>query len=156
MSTRSRPKSWHRRGDSGSDSGSGSGGDSGSVTVEMVILAPVLIVVVMLFIVFLGRATGAVEQIRHAADVGARAASLVARSNMESIATDAAMADLSANGVNCSSTSVSATITNAPGASSVTVTVTCAVNAAGTTLLGASARVVAASSTEVIDRYRRG
>lgn len=149
MSTRSRPKSWHRRGDSGSDSG------SGSVTVEMVILAPVLIVV-MLFIVFLGRATGAVEQIRHAADVGARAASLVGRSNMESIATDAAMADLSANGVNCSSTSVSATITNAPGASSVTVTVTCAVNAAGTTLLGASARVVAASSTEVIDRYRRG
>lgn len=143
MSTRSRPTARRRR------------GDGGSVSVEMVILAPALIVL-MLFVVFLGRATGAIEQIRHAADVGARAASLVRRPNMITVATDAALADLSANGVNCSSTSVSAAITNAPGASSVTVTVTCVVNAAGTTLLGAHARSVAASSTEVIDRYRGG
>jgi hypothetical protein len=39
---------------------------------------------------------------------------------------------------------------------SVTVTVSCVINGVGTELLGASARSVSASSTEVIDRYRAG
>src|SRR4051794_35132473 len=59
--------------------------DRGSVTVELVILAPVL-VILMLFVVFVGRASGATEQIRHAADEGARAASLVARPAMLGVA----------------------------------------------------------------------
>ena len=80
--------------------------DSGSATVEMVLLAPVLMLM-LLFVVFLGRATGAVEQVRHAADEAARAASQVAGPNMEAAATDVAGADLVNNGVNCTSTSVS-------------------------------------------------
>src|SRR4051794_29286139 len=77
----------------------------GSVTVELVVLAPVL-VVLMLFVVFLGRAGGAVEQVRHAADEGARAASLVSRAAMPDAASSAVAADLASNGANCSSTSV--------------------------------------------------
>jgi Flp pilus assembly protein TadG len=137
--------------------------DRGSASVELVILAPA-VVVLMLFVVFVGRAGGAVEQVRHAADEGARSASLVSRSSMEAAASSAVAADLASNGANCSSTSVSVDVVdggnvdggNVAGGNvdSVTVTVTCVVNGVGTELLGAGARSVTASSTEVIDRYR--
>ena len=129
--------------------------DVGSVTVELVILAPVL-VVLMLFVVFVGRAGGAVEQVRHAADEGARAASLVSRPAMTGVASSAVSADLSSNGANCSSTSVGVSVVDSGAVDSVTVTVTCVINGVGTELLGAGARSVTASSTEVIDRYRAG
>jgi len=129
--------------------------DTGSATVELVILAPVL-VLLMLFVVFVGRAGGAVEQVRHAADEGARAASLVSRSSMSAAAARAVGADLTSNGANCSNTSVAVDLVEAGDVDSVTVTVTCAVNGVGTELLGAGARTVSASSTEVIDRYRAG
>lgn len=129
--------------------------DRGSAAVEIVILTPVL-VAMMLFVVFVGRAGGAVEQVRHAADAGARAASLVTRSSMQNAAASAARSDLDANGSNCSSTTVSVAVSSGQGVDSVTVTVACAVNTAGTELLGAAARTVSASSTEVIDRYRAG
>lgn len=129
--------------------------DRGSVTVEMVILAPVL-VMLTLFIVFLGRAGGSIQQVRHAADVGARAASLVSRSAMQTVAVSVAARDLADNGVNCASTSVSVSVNDAVDAGSVTVTVSCVVNSDGTSLVGAGARTVTASSTEVIDRFRGG
>jgi len=140
--------------------GDGRGGlalqpETGSVTVELVILAPVL-VVLMLFVVFVGRAGGAVEQVRHAADEGARAASLVSRPAMEAAASSAVSADLASNGANCSSTSVAVSVVDGGNVDSVTVTVVCVVNGVGTELLGAEARSVTASSTEVIDRYRAG
>lgn len=127
--------------------------DRGSAAVEMVILTPVL-VIILLFIVYLGRASGAVEQVRHAADAGARAASIVSRSSMGNVARLVALADLHSNGVNCTSTEVTVSVANDPRVSSVSVTVRCAVNAQATTPLGATARTVSATSTEVIDRYR--
>ena len=132
-------------------------GDRGSVTVELVILAPVLLVL-MLFVVFVGRASGATEQVRHAADEGARAASLVSRGSMRDAATAAVHSDLSTNGANCSLASVAVSVAaNAGGrAEAVTVAVTCTVDVSGTNLLGASARTVTARSTEVIDRHRAG
>ena len=129
--------------------------DWGSVSVEMVLLTPVLLVL-MLFVVFLGRAGGANEQVRHAADEAARAASIVARPRMQAVAQLVAQADLAANGFSCSSTSVAVAIVGGPSASSVTVTVACRVNQAGTELLGALSRTIVASSTEVVDRYRAG
>ncbi len=129
--------------------------DCGSVIVELVVLAPVL-VALMLFVVFVGRAGGAVEQVRHAADEAARAASLVSRASMHDAAAAAASGDLMSNGTNCSRTSVDVSVVDGGVQQSVTVTVTCAVNGVGTELLGASARSVSASSTEVIDRYRAG
>lgn len=139
----------HRR------AGAADAADAGSATVELVILAPVL-VVLMLFVVFVGRAGGAVEQVRHAADEGARAASLVSRPAMAAAASTAVNADLESNGANCSSTSVAVNVVDSGNVDSVTVTVTCVVNGVGTELLGAAARSVSASSTEVIDRYRAG
>ena len=129
--------------------------DRGSVIVELVVLAPVL-VALMLFVVFVGRAGGAVEQVRHAADEAARAASLVSRASMEGAASAAASGDLSSNGTNCASTSVDVSVVNGGVQQSVTVMVTCVINGVGTELLGARARSVSASSTEVIDRYRAG
>ncbi|MCU1395611.1 MAG: TadE family protein [Ilumatobacteraceae bacterium] len=129
--------------------------DRGSASVELVILAPVLMVL-MLFVVFVGRAGGAVEQTRHAADAGARAASLVARSSMQGAAASAVNADLRANGVSCADTTVSVAYVSGGRANSVTVTVTCRVNTDGTGLLHVGSRTVSASSTEVIDRYRAG
>ncbi|MCU1386765.1 MAG: Flp pilus assembly protein TadG [Ilumatobacteraceae bacterium] len=129
--------------------------DHGSASVELVILAPVLVVLI-LFVVFVGRAGGAVEQVRHAADAGARAASLVARPFMDAAARQAVADDLGANGSNCASTSVSVGRFDGVDVDSVTVTVSCTSNTNGLRLLAASARTLTASSTEVIDRYRAG
>lgn len=122
---------------------------------ELVILAPVL-VVLMLFVVFVGRASGAGEQVHHAADQGARSASLVSRAAMTDVAIAAVRRDLTTNHANCSSTSVSVAATTARASERVTVVVSCVVDARGTNLLGAGARTVTAKSTEVIDRHRAG
>src|SRR3954453_9797971 len=119
----------------------------------MVILTPVLITL-MLFVVHLGRSGGAMEQVRHAADEGARAASIVSRTSMSTVARSVATADLSANGLNCASTSVAVNVVSAPTTQSGTAPVSCVANTQGTSLLGAAARVLSATSTEVIDRYR--
>ncbi|MEO6125549.1 MAG: TadE family protein [Ilumatobacteraceae bacterium] len=129
--------------------------DSGSVAVELVLLTPVLILLTV-FIVFLGRAGGAIQQVRHAADAGARAASIVGRGSMESAAAAAANRDLSNNGANCSATSVAVMVNGAADAMSVTVTVSCTINGQGTALLAANSRTVHASSTEVVDEHRGG
>lgn len=135
------------------------GAGDGSVTVEMVVLAPVLVILI-LFVVFVGRVGGSLQQVRHAADAGARAASLVGPATMVSVAKAVAAQDLLDNGVNCASTSVSVVVSNTvdpnsgPRPVSVTVSVSCAINTDGTALLGAGGRTVTASSTEVIDRYR--
>jgi Flp pilus assembly protein TadG len=121
----------------------------------MVLLTPVL-VVLLLFIAYAGRSGVAVEQVRHAADQGARAASLVRSSAMSGAASAAALADLRANGVSCASPSVSTATGSSGGLRTVTVTVSCSVSRTGLSLLGVENRSVSARSTEVIDRYRGG
>jgi Flp pilus assembly protein TadG len=121
----------------------------------MVLLTPVL-VLLMLFVVFLGRAGGATDQVRHAADQAARAASLVARPRMQAVAQVVAVADLADNGFNCATTAVTIGVSDTASEASVTVTVACEVNQQGTELLRAQGRVLTASSTEIIDRYRAG
>lgn len=128
-------------------------GGAGSVSVEMVLLTPVL-VLLMLFVVYLGRGGGANQEVRHAADQAARAASIVARPRMQKVAQLVAAADLANNGFNCASTTVLVGLRDAPMNASVTVTVSCRVNQQGTAMLGPITRVLTASSTEVIDRYR--
>jgi hypothetical protein len=75
---------------------------------------------------------------------------------MQSVAQLVAAADLANHGFNCASTSVGVQVSNALAASSVTVTVSCRLNQQGTSLVGAIARTLTASSTEVIDQYRAG
>jgi Flp pilus assembly protein TadG len=104
------------------------------------------------FVVYAGRAGQTVEQVHHAADQGARAASMVRRSAMADRARAAVLADLAANGVTCERPEV----TTSAGADSVTVQVACHVPVTGLRLLGAGSRAVSATSTEVIDHYRGG
>lgn len=125
--------------------------DRGSATVELVALTPLLVVLLM-FVVFAGRSGQTVVQVHHAADQGARAASMVRQAAMADTARAAVIADLAANGVACERPRVTTSV----GADSVTVQVVCAVAVTGLGLLGAGPREVSASSTEVIDRYRGG
>lgn len=127
--------------------------DFGSAAMELVLLTPVL-VVLMLFIVFAGRAGEGMSELRHAADQGARAASQVARSRMESAARSAVLTDLRTSGSSCENPSVSLTTESTSDGSFVTVSVTCTISDDGLGLLRAGRRSIRATSTEIIDRFR--
>ncbi len=127
--------------------------DRGSVATEMVLLTPLMIIMLM-FVIHAGRAGQGVNQLKHAADQGARAASLVARSRMSSEAELAVIEDLSTSGLSCISPQVATSYAQSSMSSSVTVTVSCQTSNEGLSLLGAHTVSMAASSTEVIDRYR--
>lgn len=127
--------------------------NTGSVTTEVVLLTPVLVLLV-LFVVVAGRAGQTVEQVRHAADQGARAASLVRTAAMPAAAEAAVLADLTASGVPCGDPTVVTAVTGTGAVRSVTVTVRCRVPLRGLGPLDGAGQVVSASSTEVIDRYR--
>ena len=127
--------------------------ESGSAVMEMVLLTPAL-VVLLLFIVFVGRAGEGLSELRHAADQGARAASQASRSRMASAARAAVLADLGSSGLSCVEPGVSLVSSSSTDGSFVTVSVTCRVSNAGLGLLGIGRRTIRASSTEVIDRFR--
>jgi len=127
--------------------------ESGSSTVELVLLAPVLMVMV-LFGVHSGRLSEAKIQVQHAADQGARAGSLAAESKIAQVATVAVENDLKLAGIACTKVSidvggVAAGVTNA-----VRVEVNCDVRVDGTQLLGLLPDRVHATSIEVIDEWR--
>ena len=127
--------------------------DRGSLTVEMVILAPMLMFMV-LFGVHVGRLSEAKMQVQHAADQGARAGSLVAKSKMVSAATVAAENDLKLAGVSCAKVSVEVGLVATGLTNAVRVQVDCDVRIDGTELLGLLPDRVHASSIEVIDEWR--
>lgn len=131
------------------------GGDRGSAAVEMVLLTPLLIVLV-LFVVHVGRHAEGMSELRHAADQGARAASLAARTRMADAAGAAVRKDLAASGSSCERPAVTIRAQNFTYGSAVRVEVRCWVSNVGLGLLGARQTLLTASSTEVIDRYRGG
>lgn len=127
--------------------------DHGSAVVELVLLAPVLMVLT-LFIVASGRSGETLRQVQHAADHGARAASRAATPRLESAATAAVMQDMALSGVSCRGVKVRTGRQTTGGLRFVSVSVSCTVDHAGLSLLGLGRRTVAAQSTEVIDVYR--
>ena len=127
--------------------------ERGSLTVEMVILAPMLMFMV-LFGVHVGRLSEAKVQVQHAADQGARAGSLAAKSKMVSAATFAAENDLKLAGVSCAKVSVEVGLVPTGLTNAVRVHVDCDVRLDGTELLGLLPDRVHASSIEVIDEWR--
>ena len=129
--------------------------DNGSVATEFVLLTPLLIIMLM-FVVHAGRAGQGMNQLKHAADQGARAASLVSQPHMSSVAQQAVVDDLSTSGLSCMSPRVGTRFVQSSMSSSVTVTVSCQISNEGLSLLGAHTVSMAASSTEVIDCYRAG
>lgn len=131
------------------------GNDRGSAAIEMVLLTPVL-VVLLLFVVHVGRTSEGVSELRHAADQGARAASLAARSRMSAAAVAAVRRDLAASGSSCEQPTVALTLQSAGLSSSVRVDVRCRVSDLGLALIGSRQVQLSATSTEVVDRFRGG
>ena len=127
--------------------------DSGSVTVEMVLLAPVLMVLI-LFGVYSGRASESLTQVRSAADQAARGASMVSRSRVEATAFQIAERALTSESISCVDLSVSTALIENGDNNAVHVEISCTINTDGLTLLGLTQRRVTASSTEVLDRWR--
>lgn len=127
--------------------------DRGSTTVELVLVAPVLLVLA-LFTILSGRSGEALRQVQHAADHGARAASQVAMGKREAVGLAAARSDLDGVGHSCRDSVIAVQTTKIGKLNAVKVTVSCRVEHAGLELLGLSARTVSADSIEVIDVYR--
>jgi len=126
---------------------------SGSVTVEMVLLAPVLMLLI-LFGVYASRASESLVQVRHAADQAARSASKVSRGRVQSVANDVANRTLNNSGTSCVDFAVSTAVIDQGSNSAVRVKVECTIETQGLALLGVSERRVGATSTEVLDRWR--
>jgi Flp pilus assembly protein TadG len=126
---------------------------SGSVAVEMVLLAPVLMLLI-LFGVYASRASESLAQVRHAADQAARSASKVSRGRVQSVANDVANRTLNNSGTSCVDFAVSTAVIDQGSNSAVRVKVECTIKTQGLALLGVSERRVSATSTEVLDRWR--
>ena len=126
---------------------------SGSVTVEMVLLAPVLMLLI-LFGVYASRASESLVQVRHAADQAARSASKVSRGRVQSVANDVANRTLNNSGTSCVDFAVSTAVIDQGSNSAVRVKVECTIKTQGLALLCVSERRVSATSTEVLDRWR--
>jgi len=124
----------------------------GSVSVEVVLLAPVL-VLVALFIVHAGRVSDAQLRVQHAADVAARAASQVRESAMVTTAQNAALAEMMLNGIRCVDIRVSLARIRDSHNGSVQATVSCMHNVEGLESLGVKQIRLSATSREIVDRY---
>lgn len=129
--------------------------DRGSAAVEMVLLTP-LLVLLLLFVVHVGRAGDGMTAVRHAADQGARAASMVSSGRMADVARHAVEKDLARADHSCADPSVSVRTSVVGETTWVTVQVVCSTSFDRLSLLGAGGVRMSASSTEIVDRYRGG
>jgi Flp pilus assembly protein TadG len=129
----------------------------GTIAVETAVLAPALLVL-MLLVVFAGRAAHADADVRSAAARAARAASLAADADAAAAAARAtAAANLQTAGIECGATEVSATVDDFRAGGTVTVRVACQISNADLTLLAVpGSRWSSASATQPVDRYRGG
>ena len=98
--------------------------ERGSVTVELVILTPLLMMLV-LFGIYAGRASEAVIQVRHAADQAARAASKGGKSRIQSTAKQIAERALQNSGTSCTEIVVNSSLISQGEDSAVLVKVDC-------------------------------
>ena len=131
------------------------GDESGSVATELVLLTPLLILM-LLFVVALGRTVSARLEVDGAAAQAARAASIARDpATATAMAQQTATAALGSDGVTCGHLSVSTdTAGFAPGGQ-VQVTVTCTVDLADLVGLRLPAsEAISSTSTSVIDQYR--
>lgn len=129
--------------------------EAGSVTVETVLVVPI-IVVLLCFVVFGGRIVGAKNQVEGAAQDAARAASLRQDpGTAQAAATQTADASLASAGLACSSRDISVNTTSFDPGGVVVVRVRCVARLSDLTLLGVPGSLTfTATATEVIDTYR--
>lgn len=129
------------------------GPDRGSMSIELTLLT-VPLVVVLVFVVALGRFSSARNQVDEAARDGARQASIYYRSDIEAVRQGTDIADQDLAGVACANRTVDVSTANLRPGGSVTVSVTCRVPLGDLVLLKApGTRTVTAVSTSVVDTY---
>ena len=130
--------------------------DDGTLAVEAAIVAPVLLVL-MLLVVYAGRAAQTDADVRSAAARAARAASLTGdTASAEAAATGIATANLATAGITCATTSIEVAADIRAGGT-VTVTVGCQVTNTDLAMLAVpGSRWSTATATQVVDTYRGG
>ena len=126
--------------------------EAGSVATELVLLTPLLLLM-LLFVVALGRTVSARLEVDGAAAQAARAASIARDpATATAMAQQAATTALGSDGVTCANLTVSTdTADFAPGGQ-VQVTVTCHVDLVGLRL--PASQTISSTATSVIDVYR--
>jgi Flp pilus assembly protein TadG len=131
------------------------GDEWGSVAAELVLLTPILILM-LLFVVALGRLAGARLDVDGAAAQAARAASIARDpATATAMAQQTAAAALGSDHVTCAQLTVSTDTTQYAPGGSVAVTVTCSVAFSDLTGLRLPAsQSVSSRATSVIDTYR--
>ena len=129
--------------------------DRGSVTVEAVLVAPVLVMLLMFVAVVIHRGVDARLRLNDAAHQAARAASIERNAVAAATAArDTASTALAHAGVACQDVETNTTGEFRPG-SAVSVSVRCTVDFGQALLLGVSGeRTLQATASEVIDLYR--
>jgi len=129
-------------------------GDAGSAVVEVAILAPVFLLL-LAFVVFVGRIGSLSQVVTSAARDGSRAASLRgSTSAAEADANDAVASTMGDHGVSCQDLRIDVDTSGAQPGGTAIVTVTCAVSLSGLTGFPLPGdKSVSARSVQVIDRY---
>lgn len=129
--------------------------EGGSATVELAILAPVL-VLLLLFVVTVGRLVLARQEVDAAAADAARAASIADSPGAAvQAASDAASGDLAGHGVTCSPFDASVDTSHFTPGGEVNVELRCTASLAGLSLLRLpGTETLVSSATAPIDLYR--
>lgn len=126
--------------------------ERGSAALELVVIAPVLILL-LLFVVAVGRTIDARERVQDAAHSAARAATLAATApQAEQDAEQTAAQALASAGVTCSPMSVTADVGSLAPGSTIAITVSCRVSTTGIAHLDLPT-TVSSTFRSVVDRY---
>jgi Flp pilus assembly protein TadG len=128
----------------------------GTLAVEAALVAPVLLVL-MLLVVYAGRAAQTDTDVRSAAARAARAASLTGDlTSAETAANEIAAANLATAGIDCRTTDITVAADIRAGGT-VTVQVGCEVSNTDLAMLAVpGTRWSTATATQVVDTYRGG
>lgn len=133
--------------------------ERGSISVELVLVAPVLVAVILLLVAG-GRLSIASTSLETVAAAAARDASLApSTADVENLASESAARSLEQMDIPCQSTEVGVDVAAFAGSDvefdSVTVTVTCIVDLADVALPGlVGSRALVATASSPIDPYR--
>lgn len=125
----------------------------GSLSTEVVLLVPVMMLMVM-FVVFVGRVQSASMAVRYAVDVGARSGSVAHTKDAKQRSFMHTNAELASVQHLCSSTRIHTETQKIDSEFLVVATAHCVVRVHGLSFLGLSGPTVRATSTEVIDQFR--
>ncbi len=130
-------------------------GEEGSAIAELVIVAPVLLIVIVLMVA-LGRVDSAQGDVESAARAGVQAAVVAPdASDAEAQATTAAQGSLNGAGLTCTAPEISVNTSNFVAGGWVSVTVTCVTSLADVSVPGMpGAKTLIATSSAHIDPYR--